>query len=53
MVAACPAEGSATRRRHPDVTTLAWSQVATILIVILATVVISEALSARVRRTLT
>lgn len=44
--------GGIGMKLQSSIDTLAWSQVATILIVILATVVVSEALSARVRRAL-
>ncbi|MCL7940801.1 phosphonate ABC transporter, permease protein PhnE [Halomonas sp. ATCH28] len=44
--------GGIGMKLQSSIDTLAWSQVATILILILATVVVSEALSARVRRAL-
>ncbi|MGM0985601.1 MAG: phosphonate ABC transporter, permease protein PhnE [Pseudomonadota bacterium] len=44
--------GGIGMKLQSSIDTLAWSQVATILIVILGTVVVSEAVSARVRRAL-
>ena len=44
--------GGIGMKLQSSIDTLAWSQVATILIVILGTVVVSEALSARVRQAL-
>ncbi len=42
--------GGIGMKLQSSIDTLAWSQVATILLVILATVVVSEAISARMRR---
>ncbi|MDR5858140.1 phosphonate ABC transporter, permease protein PhnE [Halomonas eurihalina] len=44
--------GGIGMKLQSSIDTLAWSQVATILLVILATVVVSEAISARMRRAL-
>ncbi|OBX37062.1 phosphate-import permease protein PhnE [Halomonas elongata] len=44
--------GGIGMKLQSSIDTLAWSQVATILIVILATVVVSEAISARMRQAL-